>query len=439
MRKYILLTIALIGALLAGPAGAQDIYRNGTGRAAATGPAGEAAPQADPEEAEFGRRFIHKVGAEARPVFVIPTHPFLRGENLRGQPIKHSLSAHLKYAFQFRPNTYKDLISGSAYQGVGLSFHKFYYRNRPSDSYVLYLPEKEELGNPVSFYLFQGARIAQISPKLSLNYEWNFGLSFGWSPYDYFTNEYNRVIGSKVNAYLNANFYLHYMLSRAIDLTAGVSLAHFSNGSTKLPNAGLNTAGLTVGLTYNFNRENDAYYPTALSGPGFERHMTYETVLFGAWRKKGVRIGDEHYATPDTYAVGGISFAAMYNLGYKVRVGGALDGVYDSSANLYAADHIVGTTPDFLRPSWTKQWAVGIAAQVDYVMPYFTLTLGFGANVLHGGGELKSFYQKLALKIDLTRNAFLHIGYSLRELKAPNFLMLGVGYRFNTRPQTYRP
>ena len=63
---------------------------------------------------------------------------------------------------------------------------------------------------------------------------------------------------------------------------------------------------------------------------------------------------------------------------------------------------------------------------------------GLGANVLHGGGDMKSFYQILALKIDVTRNSYLHIGYNLREFHEPNYLMLGIGYRFNNkRPKLF--
>jgi hypothetical protein len=66
-------------------------------------------------------------------------------------------------------------------------------------------------------------------------------------------------------------------------------------------------------------------------------------------------------------------------------------------------------------------------SQIDGVCP-----------VLHGGGDMKSFYQILALKIDVTRNSYLHIGYNLREFHEPNYLMLGIGYRFNNkRPKLF--
>ena len=119
-------------------------------------------------------RFIHRLGVEVRPQYVFPTNPFLQGENERWQPIQTSFAAHLKYSFQFRPNTCADRIYGGAYQGFGLSATTF--------------GDKKQLGDPISFYVFQGARIARFNPCLSLNYEWNFGLSAGWKPYD---NDYN--------------------------------------------------------------------------------------------------------------------------------------------------------------------------------------------------------------------------------------------------------
>ncbi len=56
------------------------------------------------------RHFIHRIGIEARPGYIFPTSSFFRGENLNWKPIENSLSLHLKYSFQFHPNTYNDRI-----------------------------------------------------------------------------------------------------------------------------------------------------------------------------------------------------------------------------------------------------------------------------------------------------------------------------------------
>ena len=66
-------------------------------------------------------------------------------------------------------------------------------------------------------------RIAGITSRLSLNYEWGFGASFGWKPYDYLSNPNNTVMGSKVNAYLSAGIHLNWILSPRFDLNIGAT------------------------------------------------------------------------------------------------------------------------------------------------------------------------------------------------------------------------
>lgn len=371
-------------------------------------------------------RIMHSVGAEFRPEYIFPTNPFVAGKNRTGKPIDLSYSAHLRYSFGFNPSTRPGKIYGGAYQGIGAAYYNF--------------GDKQEIGNPVAVYLFQGARIARINDRLSLDYEWNFGLSFGWKPYDPDYNKFNGMIGSSVNAYINLGLNVKWMVTRRLDLTTGVLVSHFSNGNTKFPNAGLNSTGLRVGMTYNFGRESDIVPPRMprIYAEAFPHHVSYDLLLFGSWRRKGVAVGDKEYAAPDAYLVAGFNFAPMYNFGYKFRAGISFDGVYDASANVFQADQIVsygGGVPEFkvTSPSFDKQIALGLSARGEFVMPYFSINIGMGVNVLHKGGDLKSFYQTLALKVALTRNSFVHVGYCLKDFHNPNYLMLGVGYRFNNK------
>lgn len=379
-------------------------------------------PENKQDTISSAKRFIHKLGIEYRPGYIFSTSSFLAGRNAKWEPIKWGYSAHLKYALQFKPNTCADRIYGSAYQGIGLGYYDF--------------GNKEEVGNPLAIYLYQGARIASITRRLSLNYEWNFGLSLGWKPYDEYTNLNNNVIGSEANAYINAGVQLNWMVSREFDLIAGVSGTHFSNGNTKFPNAGLNTVGLKVGVVYNFNRPKEALTKPAyqISVPAFPRHVSYDLTLFGSWRRKGVWVGNGQIASPDAYTVLGFNFAPMYNIGYKFRTGISLDGVYDASSNVYT---ISGNGDECYKPSLDKQLALGISGRAEYVMPYFTVGLGIGANILHGGGDHKGLYQVLTLKVEVTRSSYLHVGYNLKNFSDPNYLMLGFGFRFNNKYPTF--
>ena len=367
--------------------------------------------------------FIHRLGMEAPPQYVFPTHPFLQGENERWKPIQTSFAAHLKYSFKFRPNTCADRIYGGAYQGIGISLTTF--------------GDKKQLGDPFSFYVFQGARIVRFSPRASLNYEWNFGLSAGWKPYDNYYNSYNGAVGSRMNAYINAGVYINWAFSRYFDLIVGGDFTHFSNGNTKFPNAGINTAGAKIGLVYNFNRTEEdlsksLYQPVITR---FPRHISYDVVLFGSWSRKGVWVGEKQIASPNAYPVAGFNFAPMYNFNNYFRAGLSVDAQFDESANI--KDYkLVGTYGDdikFHRPPFREQFAVGVSLRAELVMPIFSINVGIGRNMIYSGDDTEGFYQILALKTYVTRHLFLHVGYQLSKFKDPNNLMLGIGYRFHDK------
>ena len=74
---------------------------------------------------------------------------------------------------------------------------------------------------------------------------------------------------------------------------------------------------------------------------------------------------------------------------------------------------------------------MGLSGRMEYVMPYFSINFGVGANILRKGKDLKGWYQVLALKVNMTNDMYLNVGYNLQNFKDPNYLMLGIGYRFH--------
>jgi hypothetical protein len=370
-----------------------------------------------------GRRFVRRIDVELRPGLILRTSPFLRGENERGRRIGNALSGHLRYSLRARSGSLADRLFGGVYQGVGIAAFSF--------------GERRQIGDPVALYLFQGARIAG-SDRLALSYEWNLGVSAGWHPYDPSVNMYNVIIGSRVNAYIDAGVSLEWMLSRRICLTTGASVTHFSNGNTRFPNAGLNTAGLKAGVRCLFDPP-AARRPPLAGVPAFARSLSYDLAVFASWRRKGIRMGENRIALPDAYPVAGFSFAPMYRLARRVRAGVSLDAVYDGSANICPDDLTEETGIVFLHPAFGRQSAMGLSARAEYVMPYFSVNMGLGVNVVHGGGDIKPFYQLLALKTAVTRSAYIHIGYSLQNFNAPNYLMLGLGLRLRAARHSHAP
>ncbi len=364
--------------------------------------------------------FTHQIGMEFRPARVIPSAPFYKQANISGLSVTQSQSGHLKYSFALPEGTLGSYAFPNTHQGIGLACYDFGH--------------SAELGSPIAIYLFQSSAISRISSRFSLDYEWNFGLSWGWKPYDPQTNPNNVVVGSGVNAYINLGLYFKWQLARRIAMTSGIDFSHFSNGNTEFPNAGVNASGLKIGLIYDVSKADPKNQKTDNSTiPKFPRHISYDAVVFGAWRRKGVDFFGAQVASPLKYPVIGAYFAPMYNWGYRFRTGLSLDAIYDGSANVYTKDYIIGTQQDFFKPSWERQVALGFSARADYMMPIFTIGIGIGSNVAHKGGDFRGTYEAVVLKIKTSRSSFLHIGYNLKNFNEPNYLMLGLGYTFNNR------
>ena len=370
------------------------------------------------------RKVVHLLEADFRPGNVFQTHAFFKGENASQQPIRQMLSGHLKYGFRFTPETYFGKRYPYAIQGIGIGYNTFHNR--------------QELGNPLSVYVFQSSRIARLAPRLSLDYEWNFGASFGWKEYNETTNPYNIVVGSPINAYIHLEFLLNWQLAAGWQLTTGIDLSHFSNGNTQYPNAGVNTVGGRIGLVHTFRANAGTVMTGRRTTQRIKPHISYDIVLYGASKRKGVIKPDEAYLAPGSFGVLGFNFNPMYNFHQYFRAGASLDVQYDESANIleHIANEEIPSQSDelkFYRPPFKDQFSVGLSLRTEIVMPIFSINLGIGKNFIYHGKDTRSFYQVFVLKTNLSKRFFLHTGYQLYRFKDPNNLMLGIGFRFNEK------
>ncbi|MDD4588966.1 MAG: acyloxyacyl hydrolase [Parabacteroides sp.] len=365
------------------------------------------------------KRPIHQVEFDIAPGYIFLSNDFYKGNNLKKEKIDKSLSLHLKYAFQFNPNSYLGKLYPHTYQGVGIAYNTFYNSN--------------EVGNPIALYVFQGSRIKQLSQHLSFDYEWNFGASFGWKPYDENKNEYNTSIGSRINAYINLGFFLNWQMTSQWKLAAGVTATHYSNGNTHYPNGGLNTTGMRIGVTRLFDARYNkiSMQHETMRIPLVKPHLSYDIIIYGATRSKG--IVDEHYIVPSSFGIVGFNINPLYRFNKYLKAGLSLDGQYDESAHI--ENHIAGKNENgdmrFYRPPFIERIEAGLSLRGEFVMPIFSINIGIGHNILYKGSGYGGFYQVVALKTSITRNLFLHVGYQLSKFHDPKNLMLGFGYRLN--------
>lgn len=371
-------------------------------------------------------RIIPMMEIDLKPGYVFPSHEFFKGENNARRKMNSTLSGHLKYGFKFAPDSYLGSVYPYAIQGIGVSYNTFF--------------NSSELGNPLAVYLFQTSRIANVTPDLSFDYEWNFGASLGWKKYDEEKNPLNRVVGSTTNAYIHLGFLLNWRLSPTTNLRGGVGVTHYSNGNTSYPNAGVNTIGASIGMTRFFgNNEKSRHSSIRSRNYLFNPYINYDLIIYGATRKKGIFPEDSNpMLVPGSFAIAGLNFNPLYNFSKYFRGGVSLDMQYDESANIgkhIANDYIPGDPKElkFYRPHFREQFSAGLSLRAEIVMPVFSINLGIGKNFLCKGDDTNSFYQTFVLKTNVTDHVFLHTGYQLYRFKDPNNLMLGLGFRFNAK------
>ncbi|MDY7394592.1 acyloxyacyl hydrolase [Aureibaculum sp. 2210JD6-5] len=87
------------------------------------------------------------------------------------------------------------------------------------------------------------------------------GIAYNTNPFNLETNNKNIAFGSHLLANTTLGFnYKRKNILNAFDATVGFTLSHYSNGTIKSPNLGLNTLSLITGVSYNFDADNPIDY-----------------------------------------------------------------------------------------------------------------------------------------------------------------------------------
>lgn len=370
---------------------------------------------------------IHRVGLNLRPGILLQNHDFFKGSNATGRPMLATGSVHLQYSFMFPASSNVGRIYPTSYQGIGVAAYTF--------------GNHAETGTPTALYVFQGGEIARFGKSLSLDYEWNFGLSMGWKPYDDVLNPNNLVVGTAVNAFINVGMMLSWHPKKDLAFSAGLDFSHFSNGDTTFPNSGVNSVTARFGVVKSFTGGchdiGRNHYGRKKPTIWFVDRIRCDVIAYGAWNEESVRYQEEEHYVDGKFAVAGLNINPLCLVCFPwLSVGPSLDIQYNEGMNIQS--HVAGVTPGdgsikFYRPSFREQFAVGLSLRAEIQMPIFAVNLGVGHNVIYKGEELDGLYYFAALKTFLTKSLFAHVGLKVTDSDCSNNLMLGVGWRFGNK------
>lgn len=306
----------------------------------------------------------------------------------------------------------------------------------------------KELGRVYALYPFisyplNNSQRSQITFKLGIGLGY---LTNHFEPYDS-DNYYNFSIGSHLNAAVNLSFEYRQRITDRLMSVASIGLTHFSNGSTKLPNYGLNTFSGAWGLAYHLARprgnENPGarpeYYPFE-----FDRKKWLSLDLdYGiGFKNVSQTLGGD---STHFYPVHDLTAIFLGQFTQYSRAGFGLSLVLDLSDQKLPGHRRVdeGIEIEVHEEQGTKTYIIKPyqMAKLNLSLCY-SLTMSRLSYYFEFGWHLKynkftdlskgNIFQKVTARYQVYDNIYAHVSLMTHFGRA-DYLCFGIGYRFNQK------
>jgi hypothetical protein len=260
--------------------------------------------------------------------------------------------------------------------------------------------------------------------NLMVGFRLALGLGYLTKPFDRINNYKNLAIGSHFNAAVNLLFEARYRINYFVTFTTGISLQHFSNGSLKLPNYGLNVPLLNVGVALrpfkaNQNIDDRFYAPT----DPYEA-IIYKTMEFNI----GVLLGYKNMQAVfgQNFTVFHLYENTFFRISKKSKFGFGIDFSYDPSQLkiLEKSGVTVDNKYSIIRP--------GLNGAYQLVMSRVGFIFNLGCYL---GGKEKSngpLYEKLAFQYNFSKDFFATVMLKVHWGRA-DYIGWGLGYKFDVK------
>lgn len=240
------------------------------------------------------------------------------------------------------------------------------------------------------------------------------GLGYVTKTFDRVTNPKNVGIGTHLNAAINFLGEYRYTISDRMNVKAGISLSHLSNGSFKKPNAGLNMPTLYIGMGYRFQSKLSHKPKLNADSLNVNRHLFTLVAVGGA--KQDNPIGSKQYP------VVGVSGELTWPSRAFQRFGIGLDLMNDGSnkENLKSEGIPVNSNIEVTR--------IGANIRYEFQVGRASINLGIGPYIYRLDKTGGPFYERLALRYFFAQNIFGQIALKTHWGNA-DYVEYGVGIR----------
>ena len=356
------------------------------------------------------------IGLKYAPGFVMHTSNFFKGQNGTDTPIDHSHSGALILGWQSYGDREWEQYYGYPAYGLGLYTATFPGQNG-------------QLGKPTAIYGFFRGPYKRFD-KVALNYTVGLGLTYNWKPYNPVTNPWNVVIGSKQTVYIEFGTNLSIPLSKHFELVAGGVFNHFSNGSLKKPNKGINLVAPFVQLNYQFNER-----PEFKWQPPGPIAKTWETNLAISYGAKQLQMDTTglHGVSPwnnKLFNACNLSINWQRPVSHIVKAGFGTDLVYDETFNTTLAfdDR---NQPYKVHGNFWDGISLGFFGSAEFDLSHFAAWTQLGYYVIRkdDNEDGHKLYQVVGLKFFFLKNTYAGLGIRATQFSNADFIAWTIGHR----------
>jgi hypothetical protein len=266
-----------------------------------------------------------------------------------------------------------------------------------------------------SYALLGGLNISLIKlNKTELLFSPAFGI--GYAAKTFFTNG-NPLIGSHTNFTSRAGLKIATALSPATQITAGIDILHYSNAAVRVPNNGMNTANISLGIVQAIGK---SIHPDSSRVSSF-RHKTHSFDIGINMGRRGVYQSKEGYFRTGLYA------GYNYRLNSIFALSSGIDAVYY---------HSVFDPADFNRTYQSfatsyEHWRVGAALGPDIWMGRLALMMKYGYYLHYNSYRDNHTYWTAGMKYNALNWAAVQAKIYIHKTEAD---FVGFGFIFTPGP-----
>jgi len=255
--------------------------------------------------------------------------------------------------------------------------------------------------------------------KHELNFRVGLGLAYLTKRFDRLENYKYIAIGSHVNAAINLQAEYRWRFDPRMNFAVGLALMHFSNGSTKTPNYGINTPSLNLAFAYRLSKENTYLNKKLIPSlytfefPGV-KSIDFSLGATAAFKDMGSEYGR-------TFMIYNFNASVTKQFTYKSTAGIGLDVTYNES-DYYFAD--LNSIP-YERNSELLRIGIGPMYQLNMSKLSYIFGLGF---YLKGKLVPETSYFRVGLQYQITKGLFANLTLRTHFGQA-DFVGIGIGYK----------